>query len=410
VAVAVLAAIGVVAIVVPRLSLHADSPLAHPPRSRQTDDPGLSLREPSLRWPLRGDLATNDTFVAKAMNQLAHLRPGLTRPLFAGRLPDGSRLLLAGGGPRPALGATSVSALYVGANQLISTAAVSQAAVLDASAQTLGWAGVGGGGEVFSLAIGGPRPLRVQVSPRVDFDHEGWPSRRWQTAASDDGVAIVNLGTRTDPWVAVRSLANATFLTPVLMPVTGRSATYPRAVRVDGLASADYQGPRPAALRQALSAVTETLLDLGATTQRVVWSGVPWAQRHFALVLITREDGVRIEVLIGEQRSAWFPAGLRALARDEPEELPWVLEPFSSQDPTLLLCPTGGGRLVYRHNGHTARLSVRDDGVVSLVDPGPSAPSTGGARITLFDPAGKQLLTTVLPKAGERGEVVGFPT
>jgi hypothetical protein len=359
---------------------------------------------------LRGDLATNDVFVTTAMRRLTRVRPGLTRPLFAGRLPDGSRLLLAGGGPRPAAGATSVSALYIGAGQSIRAGTVSQAAVLDSAAQTLGWAGVGIAGDVFSIAIGAPRPLRVQVSPRVDFDRQGWPSRLWQTAASDDGAAIADLGPHADPWVAVRSLANATFMTPVLIPVTGRPGTRAEAVRVDGLASAGYHGPRPASVRQALSAVTETLLDLGTTTQRVVWSGVPWAQRPFALVLITRPDGVRIEALIGEQGAGWFPAGIRALARDEPDGLPWVLEPFSAQDPTLLLCPTGGGHLVYRHNGRTVRLRVRDDGVVSLVDPGPSAPSTGGARITLFGPTGERLLTTVLPKTGERGEVVGFPT
>jgi hypothetical protein len=410
VAVAALAAVGVVAVVGPGLSLHADAPAGDPLRSQRSQEPDHSVREPSLRWPLRGDLAADDAFVASAMRRLTRVRPASTRALFAGRLPDGSRLLLAGGGPRPALRATSVSAVYIGAGQSITTGTVSQAAVLDAAAQTLGWAGVGVSGNVFSIALGAPRPLRVQLSPRVDFDHDGSPSRRWQTAASDDGVAIADLGTQVDPWVAVRSLANATFMTPVLMPVTGRPGTPADAVRVDGLASAGYHGPRPAAVRQALSAVTETLLDLGTTTQRVVWSGVPWAQRPFALVLITRADGVRIEVLIGQQGSGWFPAGLRALARDDPDDLPWVLEPFSAQDPTQLLCPTGGGHVVYRHNGRTVRLRVRDDGVVSLVDPGPSAPSTGGARITLYGPTGKRLLSTALPKTGERGEVVGFPT
>jgi hypothetical protein len=189
-------------------------------------------------------------------------------------------------------------------------------------------------------------------------------------------------------------------VTVTLIPLAGRSRTPAEAVLVGGLGAVGYTGPRPAALREALSAETEALLDLGTTTQRVIWSGVPWAQRHFALVLITRADGLRFQALVGEQDSGWFPAGLRALARHDPDQLPWLLEPFSTQDPTLLLCPTGGGSLVYRHGGRTTRLRVRDDGVVSLVDPGPAAPSASGARVTLYGPAGQRLLSTVLPPTG----------
>jgi hypothetical protein len=81
--------------------------------------------------------------------------------------------------------------------------------------------------------------------------------------------------------------------------------------------------------------------------------------------------------------------------------LPWLLEPFSPQDPTLLLCPTGPGSLLYERDGQAdLRIPVKDDGVAALVAPGPTAPSAGGARVTLRDPSGRLLLSTVLPEPG----------
>ena len=272
----------------------------------------------AVRWPLRGDLAGDADFVAAAMHRLTRQRRGVTEPLYAGRLPDGSRLLLAGERARPGVVMTSVSALHVPADQPAGAGIDSDVAVLTDPEQTLGWATVGRDGRVYVLTLGPPRPVRLQLSPRVEFSDLGTPSRAWQTESADRGVVIADLGPRSDPSVAVRSLSLSTFLTPVLIPVAGLARTPADRVVVEGLDDRGYRGPRPDELRKGLLAETRALFDLGLTTQRVIWSGVPWGSRHFALVLITRADGTRFQALVGEQGGDWFPAGMRALGSARP--------------------------------------------------------------------------------------------
>lgn len=382
-------------VVLPRLSLHADAP---PGAARRPTAAPAVPAPPNggvwVGWPLRGDLAGDPAFVAAALRRLRRDRPAAARPLFAGRLPDGSRLLLAGAAD------SSVSVLHIAARHTFVTGVVGDAAALSDPAQALGWATLGRDGRTYAIVLGAPRPMRVQLSPGVTFDQAGAPHRRWRTESTADGVVVADLGSPTDPSVAVSSVQPDLFVAPGLIPVAGRSRTPAASVEVAGTDAPAYAGPRPANLRAGLSAETADLLDLGRTAQRVVWSGVPWAQRHFAIVLIRRTDGVRLQALVGEQDGGWFPAGVRALARSDPDGLPWLLEPFSPQDPTLLLCPTGPGSVVYRRGERRTRLHVRADGVVSLVDPGSAPPSTAGARVTLYDPQGTRLLSTVLPRTG----------
>jgi hypothetical protein len=222
----------------------------------------------------------------------------------------------------------------------------------------------------------------------------------WHTESSDRGVVIADLGPRSDPSVAVRSLGLSTFVTPVQIPVTDTPRTPAARVVVNGTDDAAYRGPQPEQLRLGLSAETDALLDLGRTTQRVIWSGVPWGSRHFALVLITRADGRRFQALVGQQAGDWFPAGLRALGAHDPDQLPWLLEPFTTQDPTMLLFPTGAGSLHYQRGWRKARMPIPPDGVVALFEPASLRPSAAGARVKVYGPTGRLLLTTVLPETG----------
>jgi hypothetical protein len=354
----------------------------------------------AVRWPLRGDLADDDDFVAAAIHRLQTRRQDVTSPLFAGRLPDGSRLLLAGARMTPGVVMTSVSALHVPAHHAARTGTDSDVAVLTDPEQTLGWATVGRDGRIYALILGPPRPVRLQLSPRVEFSDLGSPSRVWQTESSDRGVVIADFGPPTDPSVAVRSLRLPTFMTPVLIPVGGVARTPAERVVVEGIEDTGYRGPRPAELRKGLLAETAALLDLGRTTQRVIWSGVPWGSRHFALVLITRADGLRFQALVGEQGGDWFPAGMRALGTRDPDGLPWLLEPFTTQDPTLLLFPTGAGSLDYQRGWRKATMPIPPDGVVALFEPASLRPSAAGARVKVFGPTGRLELTTVLPETG----------
>lgn len=395
-----LATIAALAIGGPRLSLHTDAPLANPSGNGQTGAPEVQFGVAAVRWPLRGDLAGDDTFVTTAMRRLQKQRPEVAWALYAGRLPDGSRLLLGGAQTKPGVVMTSVSALHVPAQSSGDAGTVSDAAVLTDPEQTLGWATRGSDGEVYAVTLGPPRPVRLQLSPYVDFSDRGAPSRVWQTESSDRGAVIADLGPRSDPSVAVRSLGLSTFVTPVLIPVAGAPRTPAGRVVVDGIDEAGYRGPLPEQLRLGLFAETDALLDLGRTTQRVIWSGVPWASRHFALVLITRADGRRFQALVGQQGGDWFPAGVRALGSHDPDQLPWLLEPFTTQDPTLLILPTGAGRLHYQRGWRKAWMGIPAEGVVALFEPASLRPSAAGARVKVYDPAGRLLITTVLPETG----------
>jgi hypothetical protein len=401
IAAALVVAAVAVALAAPRLSLHADGPAAGDRPAGSATASGQPLGDAAVRWPLRGDLASDDDFVQAAMRRLRRDRPGVSRPLFAGRLPDGSRLLLAANEVKPGLFVTSVSALHVAARHASTTGTVSSVAALTDPAQALGWATVGRDGEVYALAMGPPRPLRLEMSGRVEFGDDGVPTRRWQRLETPDGVVVVSLGRRTDPAVAVRSLGPATFATPVLIPVSGRGVTAPQNVFVGGTFARSYLGPEPAQLTQGLVADTRELLDLGDTTQEVIWSGKPTNQRRFALVLITRGDGLRFQALVGQQAGSWFPAGLRALPAGAPVQLPWLLEPFSPNDPTQLLCPTGRGHLNYRQRGlPVSRVPIDDQGVATLLEPSNSSVRTNGARVTMFDPQGRRLFSAVIPDTG----------
>lgn len=173
-------------------------------------------------------------------------------------------------------------------------------------------------------------------------------------------------------------------------------------LEVQGVDAPGYHGPDPELLVAGLrESAVASVAELGTARLRVLWSGAPWKQRRLALVLVTRPDGTRLQVLIGQQGDTEFPAGVRALPVSAPDVTPWLLEPFTPQDPTFVLCPTGAGTLVYRRDGQPVqRLRVRPSGAVVVVLPGAGAPSAGGAVVTLLDRAGRKVLRTTLPEPG----------
>lgn len=385
------------AVAVPRLSLHADVP---PDRAIRPPTVGDARDAVAVRWPLRGDLAGDDAFVRAAIRRLERDHPATRRAIYAGRLPDGSRLLMATAAVDPGATPTTVAALHTTAGQTPSAGTVSPVAALTDPAQVLGWAAAGRSGTVYAVALGPPQPLRLEISARVDVGADGVPRRDWQTKASASGVVLADLGARTDPSVAVRSLGPAPYLTPVLIPITGRAVTPARDLVVGGVDEATYRGPDRRLLVQGLVAMTKDLLDLGTATTRVIWSGAPWQGRRLALVLITRPGGARLQAVVGEQDGRWFPAGVRPLPTRERGDVPWLLEPFSSGDPTLLLCPTGEGDLDYLREDHPPIPMPIRAGVATLLEPGYSPLRVGGARVRLRDRDGAVILTTRLPTTG----------
>lgn len=392
-----------IAVVRPDLSLSADPPAGRPPRVTPTGVPTNSASGSGLAavaWETRGDLAQDGAFVSAAVARIRTERPEVARVFYAGRLPDGGRLVLAGSDVFRGIVATAVHALLVEPGQDIGAAPVTEVVALTDPQQVLGWAGRGPTGHVYTVVLSRPGPVRFELSPTVRFADDGSASRIWTPVYTEDGLAVVDLGAQADPVVTVRATGPGVFPGQVLVPVT-TAGTIVTALDVRGALAPDYAGPDPDRLARGLREVAGRLADLRHSRLRVLWSGAPWNQRRLALVLVTRPDGVRLQALVGQQGSSEFPSGVRALPSGAPDELPWLLEPFTPQDPTFLLCPTGAGTLLYRRTGvPEKRLAIRAGGAVALVEPGPLAPSASGAEVTLLDPDGKELLTTTLPPRG----------
>ena len=352
-----------------------------------------------IDWPPRGDLVDDERFVRAAMARVRDFRPGASRLFFAGRLEDGSRLVLAGSDVNRGIVATAVHALWVRPGTEVARARVTEGTAMTDPQQVMAWAGPVAGGDVVVVALARPGPVRFDLSEGVTYAADGTGRRTWRPFSAEDGLLETSLA-YTDPVVAVRARGIGAFPVPFVVRVaTGRRPA--AVVQVEGADRPGYLGPDPAQLSTALHAGAGAVVDLDEATARVIWSGIPWKHRRLALLLVTREDGRRFQVLVGQDDERPFALGARALAVGADPLTPWLLEPFSSVDPTLLLCPTGQGTLVYRRPGRADRiLPINAAGVAPLVEPGPIAPTTSGARVTVLDPSGRALLSTTLPETG----------
>lgn len=397
----VLAAPGL-AVVRPDLSLFADEDRRPTAAPSPRESLGLDNSLAGVAWVARGDLVRVREFVNAALRRMREERPRISRIYFAGRLSDGSRLVLAGTDVNRGVVATSVHALHVPVGVPMEGAEVVEATALVDPQQVLAWGARGADGHVRVVVLTRPgQPLLVEISQRVEFDpRTGAPSRRWLPMGDDNGAVVTDLGSDVDPVIGVRASGPGVFPLPLLVRVVPPVPDLP-VIEVEGTDDPAYAGPEEALMSRALREQAGAVADLRTSAVRVLWSGAPWKQRRLALMLVTRTDGRRFQALVGQQGTSAFPAGLRALSDGAPDRLPWLLEPFSPQDPTLLLVPTGDGTVIYRRERQPVRtLQIGEDGVVGLVEPGPSPPSASGADVTITDTAGRILLRTTLPEPG----------
>ena len=323
----------------PDLSLHGKAPAQPRPTAGPTSDPNVTPALSAVAWDIRGDLAEDATFVSAAVTRIRHSRPDIARIFFAGRLPDGGRLALGGSDVYRGTVATAVHAMVVEPGVAIEDAPVTELTALTDPQQLLGWAGRGVTGHVYVVVLSRPGPVRFSLSPTVQFASDGTPHRIWTPVYTEDGVVVSDLGTEVDPVVTVRADGPGVFSTPEQVRVSNQGPVV-AALRVKGTQAPSYQGPDPDRLARGLHESVGQLADLSTSRLRVLWSGAPWKQRRLALVLVTRPDGLRLQALVGQQGSSEFPAGVRALPRGAPAELAYLLEPFTPDDPTYLLCPT----------------------------------------------------------------------
>ena len=396
-------AIGLVAVAVlrPDLSLHGEPPADSRPNPAPTATPTSGTPTSVVTWDARGDLSADLAFLQAAVTRIRHDRPEVARVFFAGRLPDGGRLVLAGTDVYRDVVATAVHALVIGPGAAVADASMSELAPLTDPQQVLAWAGRGTNGHVSAVVLSRPGPVRFEISPAVRYADDGAPRRIWAPVYTEDGVVVSDLGADVDPVVTVRAVGPGVFPEAVRVPVVGDawvSAEPP--IQIRGVDARSYRGPDPALLERGLRQAAGALADLSTARVRVIWSGAPWRERRLALVLVTRPDGVRLQTVVGQQGSSGFTVGVRALPLGGPALLPWLLEPFSAADPTFLLCPTGPGTLVYQRPGRAdRRLPIPASGAVALMEPAPNPPTASGARVTLLDPQGRERLSTVLPDA-----------
>ncbi len=389
-----LAVAGAIALVAPSL---LSSQSATDRDRAPTGDPTHPQEEeiPPIRWTPRGDLVPNLIVVNQLVARMLQDYPEAERVLAVTTLPDGARLLLAGIDVERGIVATSVRALYWPAGRPFADVRHSEVSSLTSPEEIVAWAVRGRGGHVHAVVLGAPGSLRVSLSPRVSYAFDGAASREWSPVGSDSGLVVRDLGDRTDPVIGVRPEPSSRFPTPFAVRVNeapGRGQVLPP---VTGIAS-DYRGPDRALLREGLRA-SFAAMDVRRGSVRVIWSGSIGRNRRLALVRLRRADGVTFQTLLGQQDENWFPAGLRAVPRATADASPWLLEPFSSGDSTLLLCPSGPGSIVYARPGRRDRvLPINSAGIVGLVPAGGSAPSAAGANVTVRGPDGVPIVQVEL--------------
>lgn len=200
-------AIGLVAVAVvrPDLALHGEPPAKSPPTSVPSATPTDGTPTSVVTWDTRGDLATDLGFLQRAVTRIRQDRPEVARVFFAGTLPDGGRLVLAGTDVYRGVVATAVHALVIGPGAAVQDAPLSELAALTDPQQVLAWAGRGTDGRVSAVVLSRPGPVRFELLPAVRFASDGAPRRIWTTVHTEDGVVVTDLGTEVDPVVTVRA-------------------------------------------------------------------------------------------------------------------------------------------------------------------------------------------------------------
>ena len=411
------ALVAAVALLGPSLLSQGDKP--DEPRPEPTTSPGPTSRPPptepalsALRWTVRGDLAGNTEFAEAALAAVRVEDPGAEKVLYAGTLPDRSRIALVGTGTGPeasgfAFRGATVHALHVPAGKAPSAGRVTFAGGVESADGLAGWAGRVRNGEVVAVLLGRPTPLDAQVSTAIDYSEDGDISRSWEPVHSRDGSAVVELGRDTDPLVVARTTYDDT-IDPLLMSVDGDLTPRSREavaaqVRVAGLDGA-YRGPARRELRRAVVDGAWALLDPRSADIRVLWSGRMGAHRRGALLLVRRSDGPTFQLFVFQEADGRaFPQGMRHLPWAGADTVPWILQTGQPETPLTLVNPTGAGTAVIEPPGGQAarRVPIGRDGTANLGDDQAiDAHELSGSVITVLSPKGREVATTTWSEAG----------
>ena len=407
-AVAALAATAI-ALAGPDLSLHAEQPAGEPSSpSASGPPPPSSLRLADLptatfgpvTWSLRGGLARDEAFVVAATARIRQRHPAAA-PFFAGRLPDGSRLLLAGaetGTRTPSTSAVRLHAVLVGPGDAVPAGRVTRMRVSESPGYPpwfLTWAGRASDGHAYAVSLTAELRATFETSPNVLFRDDGSSYRQWVRKVAPEGWAVTDLGARPDLFIGIRREAEGYPSHTGGTWLDGEPSRTP--VVLEGLTDPGYEGPRPRVLASGVRFQLRALAGTDVLRGRVVWSGSVRGDEPAALVVVTRPDGVRLAALVEQHRGSPVLFGTRALPVDGPATIPWLLEPNPGRGPTRLICPGRPATITYRPKHGAARsISVPPSGVVELEGAGAGRRRARGATVVERDRRGERTRTTVL--------------
>jgi len=210
-------------------------------------------------WPPRGDLGAATPFARDAVATAQRSGCGAARLLFAGHLPDRSRLAILGCTARAA--GDNVTVWTVHASPLDRTGRLRAVEQARASApdDLVIWAGRGGG-RAFAVLLSRPEPLLAELSTRVTLARTGELDRAWQTVAGGDGVVVPRLPTGAGQLVLARRHGSSSSPVAAHLRTSRTSAAADLLARTLAPAAGSVPKPPPARVAAVVSAALEALL------------------------------------------------------------------------------------------------------------------------------------------------------
>ena len=360
----------------------------------------------ALRWRARGDLADDTEFVAAALAAAQRQEPTAEKVLYAGTLPDSSRLAFVAVNDLSYSGGlafrnTGVLALHVPAGASVQDGRLSDAGGISSADDLTGWAGHVGNGRVVAVLLGRPAPLDAQISVRIRYRPDGSAGRGWRGVGGRDGSAVVELGRDVDPLVAARARNPGPGSYPTLMAVDGqvtgdRFDELARDTVIRGLGDS-YAGPPARALRRAVVDGSWVLLDSRQADVAVLWSGGLGRGERGALLRLRRADGATFQLFAFQHQDHVFPEGVRHVPWAEADVLPWLFESGDPGRPMLLINPTGAGTASVSYPDEPPRVvTFGANGTARFGVGAPSAPNLYRAVIEVRAPTGELVVKSAL--------------
>lgn len=367
-----------------------------------------------LTWSVRGNLRNDETFVSQALAQARRTHPEADSVLFAGTMPDGRRLalvaLVSAVPASPVDPAAAVIAVNAPPHQSVRHASIEATNGLYTVNGIVGWAWRAGNTKVYAVLLGRPAPLEAEISAFIDYRADGSATRTWQRVEGPDGVAVVDLGTRVDPAVAVRQGANRPSHVPVLVDVSlphepAGHVVVPHVDAVGGLRGRGYAGPGPTTVTSAVAQAVNALVDVTTADLRVLWSGRVDVRRG-VLVRVRRAEGAAFHVFVTADEESQEPqmTDVRRVPWRDADVMPWVFypDPGDPEQTVRVINPSGAGTVTVDLDDARRLSAPTASSGIGTLGQHLSVSDLAGATIRVLSPEGRHVMRGSLPKISEQ--------